>query len=1133
MKNNYDLRVSMHPTLKKLIMEIKISFLIIAISFGNIFASNTYSQVTKVTLNAENKTLEQVMDEIEQQSEFYFVFNQKQININRKINICAENKIIDEILPDLFKDTNVNYAILDRKILLTTEDRSKDLVINVFQQQFEVTGIITDVTTGEPMPGVNVLVKGSAIGAISDFNGRYSLLGVNSDAILIFSFIGYISQEVPINKRTSINVSLNPDILGLEEVVVIGYGTQKKSDLTGAVTSVKFDKLEGIAYANVNHALQGKVAGAEFILASGEPGSQTAVRIRGQGTFSASGPLYIVDGIPMESEQVNSLNQNDIESLNILKDASAAAIYGARAANGVILITTKRGAIGKPTFTFNSYYGLQMTYKSRFLPMCNSQELADCINDGDDRAGYTRQAAFNDPEVLKTDIDWQKEGFPVAPVQDYSLNVSGGSENARFSISGGYFDQAGSMVFSNFTRYSTRINSEFKVGDRLTIGESLNLARTKGLNLGYGTNLDLAYLLGCSPTMKLYKPENVGGYGGPNAAETGVNNRSNVIGSRDLVRRYTWSNSLLGSAYAEYIIVPSLKYRLNTGLRFGLNTNKTYNPVYDMDNRANWTRSLSTGKTEWYEYLVENTLTFDKRIKDKIHLILLGGYTQQNYINNSLSGSKREFPDDNLQVINAGTGTSSVAGNEAEWALRSFLGRANITMLDKYLITATIRHDGSSRFGKNNRYGTFPSIAFGWNMHREGFMQNFSSLNTFKLRSSWGQLGNQELGNYDSQTTVAMTPQYILGTSQNPVAAAAVLSLGNPSLKWETTTQTNIGVDLGLFKDMITFSADFWVKNTSGILIRTPISAATGIYRENGPFQNAAGVRNSGFEFLLGYKKAITNFSYEINAELSTVKNKVTDLGGVPNIINLVENVYQFGTYTITEVGKPMSTFYGYVFDGIFQNDEEVANHAVQAGAAPGDVRYKDLDRDGKITSNDRTYIGDPFPNFTYSLSGNAAYKNLDVNIGFQGVSGKQLYNALRAYLESMTGEFGQMASVKNRWVGEGTSYTMPRAYRAGRNNTLPSTRFVENASYLRLQTLQVGYSLPDDLINRIGVDKLRVYFTGQNLYTLTKYINYNPDMFGGEGYNNDSLNPLAMGVDMGSVPVPSIFQFGIQVTFR
>jgi TonB-linked SusC/RagA family outer membrane protein len=497
-----------------------------------------------------------------------------------------------------------------------------------------------------------------------------------------------------------------------------------------------------------------------------------------------------------------------------------------------------------------------------------------------------------------------------------------------------------------------------------------------------------------------------------------------------------------------------------------------------------------------------------------------------------MGGSKRIFPADELQVIAAGVGPATLSGNEAEWALQSYFGRANVTLFNKYLFTATVRRDGSSRFGEENRFGTFPSIALGWNIDQESFMQDIGVISQLKLRGSWGQLGNQEMSNYGNQTTMSTTPQYILGTSQAVVPAAAVLTLGNPIVKWETTAQTNFGFDLGVLNDALTFSADYWVKNTTGILLKTPISSATGIYRNNGAFQNAAGVKNSGFEFLLGYKNAGSVINYDITATLSTVKNEVTDLGGVPNIINLVENVYQFGTYTITEVGRPMSTFYGYVADGIFQNQAEVSAHAVQSGAAPGDVRFKDLDGDNQITAKDRTYIGDPFPNFSYGLIGNISYKNLDLNLGIQGVQGKQLYNAQRAYLESMTGEFGQMSTVVNRWTGEGTSFTMPRAMRASRLNTRPSTRFVENASYLRLQNVQIGYSIPSEFSNKMGIQKLRVYFNGQNLLTITDYINYNPDMLGGEGYNDDSMNPLSMGVDMGSVPIPAVFLFGLQVTF-
>lgn len=1117
--------------LHKILMTMKLIILLFLMTICQLMAFESYSQATNITLQLDDAKIKDVLVGIEDKSEFLFLYNSKLIDVDRRVSLNCIDKSISEVLEELFKGTDVGYAVVSNQIVLTNLT-SNEVFVNLQSQQLSLTGKVTD-ENGNPFPGVNVQIEGTTIGTITDIDGKFIISSPEPNAVLIFSFLGYSTQRINVAGRAIIDLTMIPETKSLEEVVVIGYGTQKKSDLTGAITSVSTSELIGQPFSNVNQALQGKVAGANFIATSGEPGSQVSVRIRGQGTFSSSGPLYIVDGTPITSMDINSLNMNDIESLNVLKDASAAAIYGSRAANGVIIITTKRGLAGRPTVTLNSYYGLQLVTKNRYIPMANSLQLAECIVEGDLTGGYTPQGAFTDPENLKTNTNWQKEAFPVAPMTDHTLNVSGGNENAKFSISGSYLDQQGSMVFSYFTRYSARINSDFNIGKRLTIGESLSMSRSKGLNLGYGTNLDLAYLLGSSPTMKLYNPENLGGYGGPNAAETGVNNRSNIIGTRDLQRHYSWNNNILGSAFGELKILPGLKYRLNLGLRNGLNTTKYYLGLFDMDNRSNTVRSLSQSKEESYEYLIENTLSYEKIIDDKLSLNLLAGYTQQDYFASSMGGTKKEFADDALQVINAGTGASTVSGNEAEWALQSYLGRANITLLEKYLFTATIRRDGSSRFGRDNRFGIFPSLALGWNINKENFMQNIPSLSVLKLRGSWGRLGNQEIGNYGWQTTIATTPQYILGSSQAVIPAAAVLNLGNPALMWETTSQTNLGIDLGLFGDAFTFSADYWIKNTDGILLQIPISVATGIYRQNGAYQNAASVRNSGFEFLVGYRKAGRVLDYGVNAELSTVKNEVTDLGGVPYIINEVTNVYAFGTSTITEIGRPMSTYYGYIFDGIFQNQGEVDDHATQTQAAPGEARIKDLNNDGVINSSDRTYIGDPFPNFTYSLSGNVQYKNFDLNIGFQGVQGKQLYNAQRMYLESMSGEWGQMATIVNRWKGEGTSNTLPQARRGSRSvRSLSLSKFVENASFLRLQNLQIGYSLPSELCSKLGMQQLRVYFNGQNLMTITEYINYNPEILGGSGYNNDSMNPLAMGVDMGSVPIPAVLQFGLQVSF-
>jgi len=1003
-----------------------------------------------------------------------------------------------------------------------------------------VKGVVTN-TEGEPVNGASIVVRNVknnfTSGISTDGSGQFMFNRIppGGPYTITFSAVGFVEQAVSDyflkeGVPVSLGIKLKDSASTIDPVVVIGYGTQRKTDLTGAIATVGAKDFAGQAYSNVNIALQGKVPGVEFTSTSGEPGAKVQVRIRGMGTFGSSGPLYIVDGVQLSSGDINIINPNDIASISVLKDASAAAIYGSRAANGVIIITTKKGTVGKPKLTYSGYYGVQSV--RRLIPMLNSSQLADLVNETDKNGGFSPQSAFNDPENLKTNIDWQKAAFPNSGMQDHALTVSGGNENARYSLSGGYLDQQGSMVFSYLKRYSIRVNSQYNVGKKLVIGENISVVRSLGLNLGYGNNLDLAYLLGASPTMRIYRPENLGGYAGPNQAETGINNRDNIIGRRDNQRHYTTNDNLLGNLYAEYTIIPGLKYRLNLGLTNYLNSGKTYLGIFEMDNRSNLRQSLNENRNVGNEYLVENTLTYERRIKDNIALNLLAGYTQQSSLSRTMTGSRQDFPSNDIQVFDAGTGPSVLGGNEAAWALRSYLGRANITLYDKYLITATIRRDGSSRFGKENRYGDFPSFAVGWNIDRESFMKNFPLINNLKLRASWGQLGNQEIGNYESQTTISTTPQYIFGPTQGIAPAAAVLALGNSALKWETTAQTNVGTDIVLWDNHIIFSADYWIKNTSGILLRTPISGATGIARDMGAFRNAASVRNSGFEFLLTYRNGNRDFNYEVTANLSTVRNKVTSLGGVPSVISYVENVYQYGTFTRTMPDLAMSSFFGYIAEGIFQNQSEIDKHATQPGVQPGDIRFRDINGDGVVDANDRTTIGDPFPDFNYYLSGNASFKSFDLNVSFQGVQGKQLYNAQRAYLEAMNAADGQMATTLNRWHGEGTSNTMPRAIRGSRLNTVPSTRFVDNASYGRLQNLQIGYTLSARVTERLRIQRLRIYANAQNLFTITKYSNYNPDTLGGSGYNDDSLNPLEIGVDNGSVPIPAVLQIGAQLTF-
>ena len=1113
---------------------IKLIFVLLVTALLQVSSAETYSQT--VSLKFRNARLETVLKEIGTQTGYDLVYITPLINEARPVSIHVSNAPLRDVLERSFSNQALTYTIsnntiiVQKKIAEITATPLLDIeTLTEKAPPTEIRGKVTD-TKGEALIGVSVKVKGTAIGVSTDVNGNFTISAPDGSSTLVFTYVGYTTQEVSIGGRTTLNVQLSQSTEALQEVVVVGYGTQKKSDLTGSLVSVTAKDIKDQAFSNINLALQGKVAGVTFTSTSGDPGEGVNVRIRGLSTFGNSGPLYVVDGMPMDAADINSINPNDIESTTILKDGSAAAIYGARSANGVILLTTKSGTERIPSISFNSYYGIQSFNK--FIPLLNSQQMADVINEAHVNGNfYPLQPAMNDPANLANSTDWQDEAINPAPIQDHSISVSGGNPNAKYAISGGVFDQESVLAFRTYKRYYSRVKTEFKIG-KLTIGQSLIASKDEGLNLNFGNNLDLAYMMGAAPTMKVYDPTNDSGYAGPQPSVTGVNNRDNILGRRDMNRAYTWNGKLLGSAYASYKILPDLEYRLNAGMNFGNRKFKNYVPQFQMNNRGSNTRSLNTSLGESYEYLLENTLTYNKVIRKNYRVNLLAGFTEQNFYSNRIQGTRRDFPSNDIQVLSAGTGVFTIDGNESEWAIRSYLGRANITMFNKYLITATIRRDGSSRFGSSNRYGNFPSLAVGWNIDQENFLKDSKLISGMKLRASWGQLGNQDIGNYSNQTVVSTNSRYFFGA--DALAPAAVVnSLGNPNLRWERTTQSNIGVDLSFLQNKITFTADYWIKNTDGILVRTPISTVTGFARDSGPYQNAAELQNKGLEFLLGYRGSKGELKYGVSANLSAVKNKVVSLGAGTSIINLLENVYYSGTFVRTMPGLPMSHFYGHISDGIFQTQAEIDAHAKQTGAKPGDVRFRDINGDGVVDANDRTNIGDPWPNFDYGFAGDASFKGFDVNFSFYGTQGKQLYDAQGVYLETMQGEWNNKTTVLNRWKGPGTSNTIPRAVRGDTNaNNRGQSRYVLDADFLRMQNFQLGYTLPQSLVKRIGARNMRVYFNGQNLFTLTNYPNYNADTLGGLGYNDDSMSPLGFGVDTGSTPIPTVYSFGVNLTF-
>ena len=1000
-----------------------------------------------------------------------------------------------------------------------------------------ITGLVRDAEDGGELPGINVVVKNTTIGTVTDLDGSYRLVVPDDAQTLVFSSVGYTTLEVPIGDRTVIDVELAADVKALSEVIVIGYGTQERKRVTGAVSSVSAEEIGRLPVSGLDEALQGRAAGVLVTPSTGQPGAPININIRGIGSFGNTSPLYVIDGVPVfnetstlgngQSNPLATLNPNNIESIEILKDASAAAIYGARAANGVVLISTKRGEAGDTKFQFRGYYGVQDF--NRTINMMNSQQFAAYSIEADQAAGRPPVTAFTDPNVINRMTDWQDEAFNPAPIQDYSLTVSGGNQNARFAVIGGYFDQEGILPNNAFERYSLRLNSDFNVSDKIRIGESVNISRGywKG---GFNPASDLLQeLLQSSPTQPVRNPDNLGGFAGPTFDISGRVNRANRIAELNLVQNDIYQNRLLGNVYAEYDIFSDLTYRLNLGADILYGESKVFTPVYEAGNRSNPRASINEGRRSENTYLVEHTLSYDNTFAESHSVGMVVGYTQQSSLIRNLSGGIQDFPSNDLRTINAGFGQSNISGNEAEWALRSFLARLNYAYKNKYLFMATVRRDGSSRFGKDNRYGTFPSFSAGWRISDEEFLSDQTFLSELKLRASWGQVGNQEIANYAAIATIDPVARYILGSSQQLVPGATFLSLGNSALQWETTTQTDIGLDVGFLEDRLSFIVDYYIKNTTDVLLRLPVVTTSGIRRNNGAFQNAGEIKNSGFEFTASYRKYSGDFNYNFSANFSTVNNEVISLGGGAPIISQVSSDPNLAT-TLTEEGGEIGAFYGHIMDGVFRDQGEVDAHAEQPGAAPGDIRYLDLNADGVINGDDRTIIGSPIPDFFYGLNADFSYRGFDISLFFQGVQGVDIYNLLWAGINDGEGDNNATTEMLNRWTPNNRDTNVPRAIAGDPNdNDRPSTRFIEDGSYLRLRNLQIGYTFGEGVRDRLNLSNLRIFATGQNLFTLTDYRSFNPEV---GTLTTGTRSTLTSNVDFGTYPIARSFNIGLQIDF-
>jgi TonB-linked SusC/RagA family outer membrane protein len=1093
--------------------------LLLVFVLTTIFQVNAATYGQNVTLNVKNASLKEVLEVLRKQTGYHFLYRTEMLNHTRQLNINVNNEPLIKVLEKCFEGQPLTYSINEKTIVL--RERPVPLQQNV--QQTRITGTVKD-ATGLAMPGVGIKVKGTTTTSVTDTDGKY-VINAGGNSTLVFSYVGYAEQEVAANGRTNINITLVESEAELSEVVVIGYGTVRRKDLTGSVASVKGADIKSQGVSDITRSLQGKMPGVTIESAGGDPGAGTRILIRGVGTLGNATPLYIVDGVQVAS--INNLNQTDIESVDVLKDASAAAIYGSRAANGVVLVTTKSGKSGAPVVQLTANVGVQS--KSSSVDVLNAQEWATVHNQAHANAGLTPLALASNPAALGEGTDWQDAIFRSAPVQQYNLLVSGGSESSKYSVSGGYNDQQGIVDVTGYKRYNLRVKTETTKG-RLKFGETILLSREKFVTMpagwgGQGGN-PVGSAIKMIPAFKIYNPDALGGYDGASGSVVNIANPVAQLYLNDINRENT---SILANAFGELKIIEGLKYRLNLGYTNVFNSNYDYYKRYQIGGLfSHPTNDISLGKDQNVLLLLENTLSYDK-VFGKHSIQALAGYTYQSNNYNYTSTARTDLPD-GIDQIDAGAGIVSNSGNRIENNLISALGRLIYSYDDRYLLTASFRRDGSSRFGANNRYGNFPSVALGWNIMNEDFFEPLEkTFSNLKLRASYGVLGNQEIGDYQYSAAVASNINYVVGANQQRWFGSIQTAFASPNIKWETTKTSNFGIDAGFFGNKLNLTADYFVKKTTDVLLNVPIPGSAGSV--SNPVVNAGTLRNNGVELGLSYGNTAGKLSYNLFGSISAVRNKVIELGtGSQQIFGGQPN-HHGATSTLTEAGGSIGSFYLIEALGIFNSQAEIDAYAkdgklIQPNAAPGDVKFFDKNSDGQINNLDRVNLGSPFPDFEYGLGINASMHNFDLALFFQGSQGNKIYNGLAQDLQSTNLQMNYAKSTLNAWTPSNQS-NIPRVTANDPNlNSQTSSRFLEDGSYFRMKTLQLGYTLKDDFAKKLRISSFRTYVSADNIFTITNYTGFNPDL-GRTGSIFDR------GVDYGHVayPLARTISLGIQLT--
>ncbi|MDN4166638.1 TonB-dependent receptor [Cytophagales bacterium LB-30] len=984
------------------------------------------------------------------------------------------------------------------------------LVIGIFSllpfsllAQRNVKGTVTSATSGETLPGVNIRLLGTDQGTVTDINGSFSLVVERDSAQLQFSFLGFKTFTTLVGSRSVIDVQLEDDTQQLDEIVVVGYGTQKKSDLTGSVARVKGSELTKIPSSSPLQGLQGKVAGVQISNAGGAPGAGAVIRVRGVGTFNNSNPIFVVDGVILDN--IDFLNAADIEAMDVLKDASATAIYGSRGANGVIIVTTKRAKKGQvaPTINFSADYSIQKLQKR--IALLDGREFATVANE-------LRPGSYNNIDLVPN-TDWQdlifKDGLE-APILNAQLSATGASDKGQYYLGAGYFKHEGIIPKSQFERLTVKFNNSYQLSSRLQLGTNITLTPFKAQN----TNNNVVFI--AYRAWPVLEPYNADG----SFAE--IPGTGNPLADIEYTNSFNQGLRSIGNTYFTLDLIEGLQFKSSYGIEVDYSSSESFTPEFFVSpQQQNPLSRLNKGFYNRLSWLWENTLSYQKEIG--LHrLDALAGFTAQKstseFVNLPALSLVRDTPD--FWYINPNNINPNEVGNGVDgsnyFSMLSQLFRVNYSFNNRYLLTATLRRDGSSKFPTTNRFALFPAVAVGWNIINEAFMSPYEAITNLKLKASWGVIGNDKIP-YDRQySLVGNGINAVFGPEDAIIPGQTYSSAGNPDLRWESTEQFNAGVEMAFWENTLSAELEFFRKITYDILINLPIPGYYGNGSGASITTNSAEVLNQGLEFNLGYRNSIGDLNYSVGVLGNTLHNEVLKVRGTNGDDDFLTN--GAGT-TRSSVGLPIGAFYGYEVDGVFQNQSDLDAYPHRSDAFPGDLRFVDTNEDGQITDADRTYIGSPIPSLLYAFNLGAEYKGWDVAIDFQGQRGNDIYNIKETIRPDL---YNYEQHVANRWTGENTSNTEPRASQGG-YNYLPSSFFVQSGSFFRLRNITLGYSLPEGMTNRLKAQQVRFFVSGTNVFTLSPFTGYNPEILG---------DPINSGIDLGGYPFSAMYSTGIRVTF-